>query len=1006
MKLYRHWCCTVSVIGLLAAGQAEARNTPYRINEEHLPRVEVNFNVLQTLRDRRNNTVIATTELKETIAEETAIQHTPVITRSGNAPLDITRPVVAAAPVTEKQPIAVTTATASAIEEEAPKEEAILAKVSRLMKLYPTAPRTATAQRKEQDLPERESAATPAPREAYISVKEANNQTTQKTAVLTSVASQATEEENTTEAPTAPQNETASSKVQFMKIYYDAKTAPQPKAAAPAEAPIALATPRELHNPVKIVTKEVKKQPALLPPAELPQPKKDSAELIIPQSAVVTPKRKETEVRASAPVENAPKISNVPPTSPKTPERKPYVVLNETPEPEASYEVATNFKAPKTTATEKKITTTETKSKRRPGIAVQRNARGEIASQMTAQRMGIDDFSDLEGLPPVEEEKPTPVKKRKPTPRAIPSSHIYQLPKELPETNTQPKSLKLKQPVNRGDNGPLVIQRSKAIQDASKNDPYPGKPRNQGKNDNPWWDPRSYFKKEDSSMVNPEIKSRTDIPAMSAEDKEKKRVPYIVTHEKKTITPAKEHSAPKTEELLAPSTAPRTIVKGVPATRSKKVTQAENIPSKEENITPENTVAVTSETAPKKEKKSLFGFVKNFWGKNKEEKEAVETASADTLGIAAEENIISTLPATLDDDAPTTAASAEPVILPNEVNKKLALFAPAPKLKPRSLDRAEEAALKPTPKQEMDVVITPKPSTTEPKEKETVLSRLFPKKEKKTEAKKAIPKAENLIIKKTVTKEEVDIKPLIVQKVETPKAATENTLPEEKKVIAANLPEVKAPPAALTPKAPAMSTAAPKQITAERKEAKETEPSTPIAILPKELTSAPAPTTPVEKETTERAEEITEEADKDIILPSTPTETQVASLNMSSTSEEVTEATKPSARTALLPQGVVLRIFFDNASTELSTKERDQLRSFIEEKAKASNKRLKVVSYAQNTDNKTNAARRISLQRAIKIRSQMISAGLESIRINVQAAGNQFQGDSIAGDYADVYFVE
>jgi len=67
-------------------------------------------------------------------------------------------------------------------------------------------------------------------------------------------------------------------------------------------------------------------------------------------------------------------------------------------------------------------------------------------------------------------------------------------------------------------------------------------------------------------------------------------------------------------------------------------------------------------------------------------------------------------------------------------------------------------------------------------------------------------------------------------------------------------------------------------------------------------------------------------------------------------------------------------------------------------------KRLKIKSYASPIDDRSGSARRISLQRAIAIRSIMVENGIEGVRINVQAMGNT--ANSGAKDRADILVIE
>ena len=64
-------------------------------------------------------------------------------------------------------------------------------------------------------------------------------------------------------------------------------------------------------------------------------------------------------------------------------------------------------------------------------------------------------------------------------------------------------------------------------------------------------------------------------------------------------------------------------------------------------------------------------------------------------------------------------------------------------------------------------------------------------------------------------------------------------------------------------------------------------------------------------------------------------------------------------------------------------------------------KRVTVIAYASNNSGQASNARRVSLSRALSVRAYLIDAGINNMRINVQA-----QGDKDAGanpDRVDVF---
>lgn len=89
----------------------------------------------------------------------------------------------------------------------------------------------------------------------------------------------------------------------------------------------------------------------------------------------------------------------------------------------------------------------------------------------------------------------------------------------------------------------------------------------------------------------------------------------------------------------------------------------------------------------------------------------------------------------------------------------------------------------------------------------------------------------------------------------------------------------------------------------------------------------------------------------------------------------------------------LLSIDYQGVDIGLTQFDKDRLAELVQQISNDKSKRLKIVSYAIGEEGKANSARRISLQRAISIRSQMIKAGLDSIRINVQAVGDKAENE-------------
>ena len=66
--------------------------------------------------------------------------------------------------------------------------------------------------------------------------------------------------------------------------------------------------------------------------------------------------------------------------------------------------------------------------------------------------------------------------------------------------------------------------------------------------------------------------------------------------------------------------------------------------------------------------------------------------------------------------------------------------------------------------------------------------------------------------------------------------------------------------------------------------------------------------------------------------------------------------------------------------------------------------RLQIVAYASGSDDNASQARRLSLSRALAVRSYLIDAGVRSTRMDVRALGNKF--DAGPGDRVDLIIVK
>lgn len=184
-----------------------------------------------------------------------------------------------------------------------------------------------------------------------------------------------------------------------------------------------------------------------------------------------------------------------------------------------------------------------------------------------------------------------------------------------------------------------------------------------------------------------------------------------------------------------------------------------------------------------------------------------------------------------------------------------------------------------------------------------------------------------------------------------PPAAATRLIPEQEMAVTAPIepskPEVAeaSPPPALTPPAPPPVTPAPA-------ESKEMEPV--VAAPPPPPPPTPEPPTAAEK-------------------PAAPAPTEKASLTPSSTIEP----------------GRAMRVEFDSAASKVPAGATDQLKELAAGLKENTKLRVQLMAYAGGESLSAGKARRLSLSRALSVRSFLIENDIRSTRIDVRALGNK-----------------
>lgn len=114
---------------------------------------------------------------------------------------------------------------------------------------------------------------------------------------------------------------------------------------------------------------------------------------------------------------------------------------------------------------------------------------------------------------------------------------------------------------------------------------------------------------------------------------------------------------------------------------------------------------------------------------------------------------------------------------------------------------------------------------------------------------------------------------------------------------------------------------------------------------------------------------------------------------------EPAPAPKPAAETAAVPPAAKdlvasapsgageYSLAFGSGSFELNNAARAQLDSIVKNMGSDENMRIQLQAYAEGDSNNASKARRLSLSRALQVRSYLIDKGVRSTRIDVRALG-------------------
>lgn len=224
---------------------------------------------------------------------------------------------------------------------------------------------------------------------------------------------------------------------------------------------------------------------------------------------------------------------------------------------------------------------------------------------------------------------------------------------------------------------------------------------------------------------------------------------------------------------------------------------------------------------------------------------------------------------------------------------------------------------------------------------------------------------------------------------------------------ATSKPPTPVPPPPTPPSAPAVATvdpppappSAPAVATVDPAPAPTAAPTEEVQIAapaPPAATSAPEPPTPAPQQKAPEPPETTAEATS--TTPSTP----------ALTPSPIGTPPPAPVQTALRPNAALAkpsyRVLFENKSAKISDSARAPLEELSNAMKERENLRVQLMAYADGTSETASQARRLSLSRALAVRSFLINQGVRSTRMDVRALGNK--AESGPSDRVDAVLVE
>ncbi len=228
----------------------------------------------------------------------------------------------------------------------------------------------------------------------------------------------------------------------------------------------------------------------------------------------------------------------------------------------------------------------------------------------------------------------------------------------------------------------------------------------------------------------------------------------------------------------------------------------------------------------------------------------------------------------------------------------------------------------------------------------------------------------------------------------TSKLASSNKIELKKPAMAAAPAPKKVEVAKSAPKAMVKPPAAPKAAEAPKPVAA---PTKPVEVVKKEMTPAPKPMAKKEvKPTPPPAPPAKVMAE----APPPPPPAIVEPKKVEAAMKK--EEKKPVTTTAAIPPSAdaAVRIAFDEGQSKMPSASKGNLDQLAETLRKQPDDRVQLLAYAGGENLTASKARRLSLSRALAVRSYLIGKGVRSTRIDVRALGNKTTQDPV--DRVDV----